>query len=281
MNLQNSGITSALLSLSLSLKHTHTHTQKHNSHFHNPVYSISFSFCHHCLIFEHKPKAKPHMFTAFEFLYILLIVFYATIFFGYIFSIIWNCWFLTTYLLLAFFIPVFSMVWQALDYLYPLLSLFALFLPSVAKLASFAFSWAHQTLSPLGLCSWITSSAWNVHFQYIWLTKLLVFFSSMLKSHPPSDIYLDTLFNSASVHIHQTPYFQSLCSCLLCFSLLRITFGTHVLFICSLSCPNHVPLTTEPMQNRMEATKGWYRDICLLCSFMDPKFLKQSLTIVT
>ena len=130
---------------------------------------------------------------------------------------------------------VFSMVWQALDYLYPPYSAFCPIPPLCSQTGLLCLFLSTSDTQSFGPLLWVISSAWNVHFQHTWLTKLLLVFSSMLKSHPPSDIYLDTLFNSASVHIHQTPLFPISLFCSLCFSLLRTTFDTfYCLFV---HCP--------------------------------------------
>ena len=242
-------------SLSLSLKHTHTHTQKHNSHFHNPsIIPFYFLSVTTAWIFEHKTQSKPHMFTAFKLLYILWLYFmplYSLVIF-FPLSKTADFWPLDSTGILSF--PVFNMVWQALDYLYPPSLAFCPIPPLCSQTGLLCHFLSTSDTQSFGPLLWVISFAWNVHFQYIWLTKLLVFFSSMLKSHPPSDIYLDTLFNSASVHIHQIPIFPISLFCSLCFSILRITFDTFYNLFVHCPTPNHVPLSTEPMRNRMEAT---------------------------
>lgn len=109
------------LSLAFSQTHTHSHTETQLSIFCNPsIIPFHFLSATTTWIFEHKTQANP-MFTAFEFLYILWLCLCHYMlwlyFFHYLKLLIFD------HLILAFSFLVFSMVWQALDYLYPLLSL--------------------------------------------------------------------------------------------------------------------------------------------------------------
>lgn len=141
------------LFLSLSQTHTHSHTETQLSFSLSQYYSTLFSFCHHCLdTWGQNPKQTPHVHCIWTGVY-SLIIFYAIVFFGYIFSHYLRLLIFDHLILLAFFHSL-SLTWSGRPWTictHPPQP-FVLFLPSVAKLAS-AISWAHQTPSPLSLCS--------------------------------------------------------------------------------------------------------------------------------
>ena len=124
------------LSLSLSQTHTHSHTEGQLSFsLFSQLYFLSVTTA---WILEHKTQSKPHMFTAFELVYILWL-----------------------YLMPLYSLVIFFPLSKTADF-WPLdstgilsFSVFAgprLSVPTLLRLAS-AISWAHQTPSPLSLCS--------------------------------------------------------------------------------------------------------------------------------